>query len=124
MLNSAYSRKLAIGFCSNKQRLAATQHTTSNSTITICPASFEIENHPLSDIKITKIDFNPPAPVERAQLGSTGDDLGSYTPTSATLFHDLFQLVLWSGAIYSSLGDICDIYNILQVGVQDASKTP
>lgn len=124
MLNSAYSRKLAIGFCSDKQRLAATQHMISSSTSTLRLASFETENRSLSDIKITKIHFKPPAPVKRAQLGSTGYDLGSYNPTSATPFHELFQLVLWSGAIYSSLDDIYDIYNILQVGFQDASETP
>lgn len=124
LFDDVYKASRAIGFCSDSQRFAATQHMTPNSTITLCPSSFGTENKILSSNDIKKIRSKPPAPVKRAQLSGSGDDLRAYAPTSATLLHELFHLVLGNGATFPSLGEIYLLRDILPADFQTASVNP
>jgi hypothetical protein len=65
-------------YCSSQSNLGATQEQTTPKTITICPKGFT----------------NPNAPVALGDKEPKGLEIASILPRSATLYHELFHLVL------------------------------
>ncbi|KAI1076805.1 hypothetical protein F5B20DRAFT_554661 [Whalleya microplaca] len=105
------------GFCSLRRMgsLAATQHKTATSTITLCPMSFGATNNFEGATIIRRRDVAP-NPIARDLVTSNQVPNGAQTlkevlPTSITLFHELFHLVLGNDVTMSAVGEVYEIFD-------------
>jgi hypothetical protein len=124
LFDGSYGSRTA-GFCTNGNYAAATQHRLDPSSITICPkagfganaATFSPTN--LATIKYVGRRATAPNPIAHANIGSAtvaqSQDLKKVEPTAATLYHELFHLVLGNTPTYPASG-IGEVYPVLAKG--------
>jgi hypothetical protein len=74
-----------MGWCSGDGHLGVTQHDLQPATITICPLGWDSKKR-LRQIPITT--------MTQAKSQSETTTIEEISPTAATLFHELFHLVL------------------------------
>lgn len=121
LFDGSYGTQSA-GFCTRGIYAAATQHRLDPSSITICPkagfganaATFTPAN--LATIKYVGRRATAPNPIAHANIGSASDTqnqfLSNVQPTAATLYHELFHLVLGNTPTYPASG-IGEVYPVL-----------
>lgn len=89
MFDGDYPDK-SIGWCSGRDHLGVTQHDLQPPTITICPLGWAKKNR-LRQIPIKTM---TQAKLEDRESQSETTNIEQISPTAATLFHELFHLVL------------------------------
>ncbi|KAH7303622.1 hypothetical protein B0I35DRAFT_484990 [Stachybotrys elegans] len=112
------------GYCTSTGSGAATQHVTPASTITLCPTSLGTTNGALSNKRVVKL-RSPGLTPKRRDATQVGDQqLNKLYPTSITLFHELFHLVLGNEETVPDGGEVYDLDEMLKLDWDKASQNP
>ena len=107
-----------------KRNKAATQHETTASTITLCPSSFGDKNGKLTTSKVVKLRSPALNPKGRSATIPNKQEITSVLPTSATLFHELFHLVLGNDDTQVDGDEIYLLDKILELPFDEALSNP
>lgn len=113
-----------LGFCSASENRAATQHKTTASTITLCPSSFGTTNSLLTNENVVRLRAPALNPTRRDAFKEGDQDVKAVLPTSATLFHELFHLVLGNDNTNAVYGEVYALDEILQLTFPEALENP
>lgn len=107
--------------------MATNQAVTSQlllpATVTLCPQSFQ-SNIPLGTVQMQPL-ISARIPVNPEHIPDDAQTLASVLPTSVTMFHELFHLVMGNANTYPSNGK--EEYNIARMGkltAEDAVRNP
>lgn len=98
-------------------------------TLTLCPASFGTDRS-IKKAKYRGLHSGTITPLKRSDVESgkipvNASKLGQdVTPTAATLFHELFHVVLGNDATYPDQGEIYDLDKLLEIDFFEAMKNP
>ncbi|KAK3369518.1 hypothetical protein B0T24DRAFT_596256 [Lasiosphaeria ovina] len=110
------------GLCSAAGFEGATQHDLWPSTITLCPASFGTTNTALNPVT-RRLRSLAPAPVtqaNKARAQKFSAIFGMNMPSAATLFHELFHLVLGNDDSTPAVGEIYSVDQMLTTTFDNA----
>ncbi|KAH7312686.1 hypothetical protein B0I35DRAFT_481121 [Stachybotrys elegans] len=87
-----YSYGVGRGYCSKTKHMGATQGVLLPASITLCPQSFN-EHRVLGSKTMTPL-LSATIPQNPSQIPKTAQRLSTLLPSSSTLFHELFHLLL------------------------------
>jgi hypothetical protein len=113
------------GFCNVQGHHAAVQHQTPISTLTLCPEGFGTDNGALSNSNVKKIRSVALKPKTlKAKRERKDQTLSHVLPTSITMFHELFHLVLGNEDTTPEGGEIYTLSSIMRIGIKKAVVNP
>lgn len=117
------------GYCTDEANIGATSHQTPASVITLCPASFGASNVGLfPEIRgIRAVEAKPVPNGDLKKSKTSAQPVSDLYPTAATLFHELFHLILGNEETVLPGGASDEEYSvarILRLGYKASVRNP
>ncbi|KAJ6782791.1 hypothetical protein PWT90_04148 [Aphanocladium album] len=119
------------GYCDETTEQAGTSHRLSTTTLTLCPRAFgasqNIKGRKVTYRGLHSAEISPwkRKDIVKGNIPSTAPALSNeIVPTAATLFHELFHVVLGNEITFPSQGECYGLDAMLALGFDEAKLNP